>query len=356
MFALHPSVIYTSLTLSQTVNRDWGTGSNTLFYTLWGFWWFNCCLACIIAFAMVYAMTGQDYRDLSKVGPVWMVPIITLIVASSAGGLFTRALLPHSRTFALLTTAVSLTMLAIGLSLTMMLTTAFLLRLYLYGPLEATVVLATFTTLTPLAQGGLSMLLNGQNLANLFPDSDPESHLAGRVIFSVCICGAYSLWSMGLAWIAVACFSIRRRLGALPRFCITHWCVIVPNGSFALVSLQLATVLGSEFFRVFGATWACIVFLLWACMFLRSIPAIIDGSMFKPVNSSDAAPQVQALAKLESGSAVTAHVVVGPKHEDTPPSYASPVMKPKDIETVVDEKTMHIDDLDMIHLQHMPQA
>ncbi|KAI0093101.1 voltage-dependent anion channel-domain-containing protein [Irpex rosettiformis] len=265
-----------------TVNREWGTGSNYLLFTLWGLWWVDCVLSCIIAFALVYVMMGQNSRDLSKIGPVWMVPVITLIVASSSGGLFARAILPVSRTCAIISAGVSLSMLSIGLSLTMMLTTAFLLRLYLHGPLDANIVLTTFTTLTPLAQGGFSMLLNGQNLATLFPaTSNPDTYLIGQLMFSTCICGAYFLWSMGLAWITIACFSIRQRLANLPRFSISSWCVIVPNGSYALLSLQLATVLQSEFFRVFGAVWACIVLGLWAGISARSIPAIIDGSMFK---------------------------------------------------------------------------
>ena len=105
-------------------------------------------------------------------------------------------------------------MLAIGLSFTMMLTTAFLLRLYLHGPLDATVVLTTFTTLTPLGQGGCALLTAGADLAALLPAGGA---LPGAVAYGACVCGAYALWSMGLAWVAVACFSIARRAHDLPR-------------------------------------------------------------------------------------------------------------------------------------------
>lgn len=298
-----------------------------MLYTLWGIWWFDCVLSCAIAFGLVYALACQPCREISKIGPAWMVPIITLIVASSSGGLFTRVLIQHSRTYALVSTAVSLTMLAIGVSLTMMLTTAFLLRLFVSGPLEATIVLATFTTLMPLGQGGFSVLLNGQNLALLFPDSDPDSPIPGRLLFAVCLCCAYVLWSMGLAWIAVACFSIRIRRGNLPRFNITHWCIIVPIGSFALLSLQLATVLKSPFFRVFGACWTCIVFALWAYMFLRSIPAIFDGSIFGPASAPQQDPKSSELAKLECGEGVDVFVDPDDEKEDKPssPAHVSPI-------------------------------
>lgn len=250
-----------------------------MLYTLWGFWWLDCWLSCIIASWLVYLMIGQNYNDLQKVRPMWMVPVITLITMSTSGGLFTRSLIEHSRTLSVISLSISVTLLSIGLSFTMMLMTAFLLRLYLHGPLDATIVLSTFTTLTPLGQGGFSMLTNGQTIATLF---DQSSALRGGVVYTVCICGAYLLWSMGLAWIAVACFSIRRRAGSLPPFSISHWCVVVPNGVFAALSLQLATVLDSAFFRAFGAVWACVVFAMWLFMFGRSVVAMYDGSMFRP--------------------------------------------------------------------------
>ncbi|KAF7793890.1 hypothetical protein EIP86_005012 [Pleurotus ostreatoroseus] len=235
-------------------------------------------------------MMGQNSQDMSNIGPVWMVPIITMITMSTSGSLFTRALLPSSHTAALISLAISATLLSIGLSFTMMFTTAFLLRLYLYGPLESRVVLTTFTTLTPLSQGGYSLLLNGKDLADLLPGAIrpdvPQSPLIGNIIYTLCFCGAYALWSMGLAWITIACFSILRRAATLPAFYISHWCVIVPNGVFAALSVQMSTVLNSPFFKVFGALWSCIVIFLWIAIFLRTIPALIDGSIFKPVSTA----------------------------------------------------------------------
>ncbi|EKM54241.1 uncharacterized protein PHACADRAFT_146002 [Phanerochaete carnosa HHB-10118-sp] len=318
----------TLINAALSVNTDWGTGDKALLYTLWGLWWLDCVLACIIAFGLVYVMIGQKYTDLSKLRPVWMVPIITLISMSASGGLFARSLLPHSHLMAILSASVSATMLAIGLSFTMMLTTAFLLRLFLHGPLDATVVLTTFTTLTPLGQGGFSMLISGKNIADILaqpPAPAPSSQLAGAVVYSICICGAYVLWSMGLAWIAIACFSICRRARDLPQFSITHWCIVVPNGVFASLSLQLGVALDSGFFRVFGAVWTCIVLLLWIIMFCRSVVAIWDGSMFNKPGSAAAKPAMQGEAadnKLDEG---------GPAHIEVLPS-----LKPSDVESVIE--------------------
>ncbi|KIP10930.1 hypothetical protein PHLGIDRAFT_186260 [Phlebiopsis gigantea 11061_1 CR5-6] len=295
--------IATLINAALSVNRDWGTGSTGFLYALWGLWWLDCILSCLVAFGLVYVMIGQRYNDLAQVRPTWMVPVITLITMSASGGLFTRSLLPHSPTLALLSVSISITMLAIGLSFTMMLTTAFLLRLYLHGPLDATMVLSTFTTLTPLGQGGFSMLINGQDVSTLFAQtalSDPARQLGGQIVYSVCICGAYVLWSMGLAWVAVAAFSICKQAKELPRFKISHWCIVVPNGVFASLSLQLATALNSSFFRAFGAVWACIVFVLWTGTFVRSIIGLWDGSIFAPPN-----PATTAAASLEAGASTS---------------------------------------------------
>lgn len=248
-------------------------------------------LACLVAFGLIYATLGQASTgaSLAQIRPQWMVPIITLITMSSSGGLFARALLPTAPTYAAATVGVSLTLLAIGLSFAMMLTTAFLLRLYLHGPLDATIVLTTFTTLTPLGQGGVSLLLNGTTAATYLAalPAGPNSVTGGcAALAGVALFGAYALWSTALAWIAVALFSLAHRAAGvradLPRFRIGHWCVVVPNGVCANLSLQLALALDSGFFRAFGAAWACVSIAMWAVMAVRTVLAVADGSLFVP--------------------------------------------------------------------------
>ena len=102
------------------------------------------------------------------------------------------------------------------------------------------------------------------------------------MIYAGCFIGGYILWSMGFAWIFISIISIWHvhRDNKLP-FSMAYWGLIFPNGTFALLSVQLSKVLDSGFFRAFGAAWSCVVFLLWLCVFVRSIPSFIDGSMFK---------------------------------------------------------------------------
>jgi tellurite resistance protein TehA-like permease len=192
---------------------------------------------------------------------VWILPLVTLIVASSTGGLLGSALIPHSTHYALVSTAVSLTSLIVGLSLALMILTVYLTRLILYGPPDVSLILSAFVALGPLGQGGFSLLVNGENLSKLLSfnnESDLLLHpLTGRLIYSACFCGAWVLWSMGVGWVLISVSSLWAvaRRASVP-FSLSYWGTIFPNGVFALLSIQLGKVLNSPFFHYFGAIWS----------------------------------------------------------------------------------------------------
>ena len=261
-----------------------------------------------------FRMVKQDHA-IARMTAVWLLPVVTLIVASSSGGLLANAIREHSHTLALVTTGFSFTMVIIGLTIALMMITIYLLRLIIHGPPDPALILSAFVTLGPLGQGGFSLLVNGQDLSILLPlhigSNFPQSALAGQMLFAGCFIGAYVLWSLGIAWIILACISIAHvfRRAKIP-FSLAQWGLIFPNGVFALCSVQLAKVLDSGFFRAFGAAWSCkfesfrystntvlifplsgIVFTLWLVIFIRSIPSFIDGSMFKAPYVDDLPPK-----------------------------------------------------------------
>ncbi|KAI9572052.1 voltage-dependent anion channel, partial [Boletus coccyginus] len=204
-----PMGFCTLINIAVNMNQETGFGGQGFLHFLWGCWWIDC----IVSFFF------------STMAAVWLIPVITLVVASSTGGLLSAALRSQSATLALLTTGVSFSTVIIGLSLAMMMTTVYLARLIVYGPPDANLILSAFVVLGPLGQGGYSQ-------------------------------------------------------SGTPKFGLAYWGLIFPNGVYALLSVQLGTVLDSGFFRVFGAIWSCIVFLLWATISIRTIPALIDRSIF----------------------------------------------------------------------------
>lgn len=254
-----------------------------------------------------------------------------------------KALHPHSVTLALLTTTFSFVMVLIGLSLALMIITVYLLRLITYGTPDTTLILSAFIVLGkrrsfyrmtpvtdtlssgPLGQGGYSLLVNGENIAELLPlhfgSQFPFAEQAGQMIFAVCFVGSFILWSMGIAWIILAVLSIFSvvRKGKIS-FSMAYWGMVFPHGTFAILSVQLAKVLDSPFYRVFGALWCCeclrcvsyllddlmprlkgVVFSLWMWMFTRSIPAFIDGSLFKAPYVPDEPKRRKSISEVEKG-------------------------------------------------------
>ena len=141
------------------------------------------------------------------------------------------------------------------------------------------------------------------------------------MIFAVCFVGSFILWSMGIAWIILAVLSIFSvvRKGKIS-FSMAYWGMVFPHGTFAILSVQLAKVLDSPFYRVFGALWCCeclrcvscllnglmprlkgVVFSLWMWMFTRSIPAFIDGSLFKAPYVPDEPKRRKSISEVEKG-------------------------------------------------------
>ncbi|KAI8972219.1 voltage-dependent anion channel [Trametes punicea] len=276
----------TLINSALNINQDWGFGGDAFLWTLWGFWWLDSAVSYIIAFGMLYTMMVRQDHSIPRMSAVWLLPVVTLIVASSSGGLLSHALLPHSTTIALVTTGFAFSMVIIGLGFALMMITVYLLRLILHGPPDPSLILSAFITLGPLGQGGFSLLVNGQDLSEILPlhmgDEFPTVALAGQMVFAGCFLGAYILFSLGIAWILLAVISIGhvRASSEIP-FSMAYWGLIFPNGVFALLCVQLAKVLDSPVFRAIGAAWTGVVFLLWITVFLRSIPSFIDGSMFK---------------------------------------------------------------------------
>ncbi|KAI0821619.1 voltage-dependent anion channel [Trametes gibbosa] len=291
----------TLINAALNLNQDWGFGGEPFLWTLWGFWWLDSAVSYAIAFGMLYTMMVRQDHAIQRMTAVWLLPVVTLIVASSTGGLLSHAIVPHSTTIALVTSGFSFTMVIIGLGFALMMITIYLLRLITSGPPDPSLILSAFITLGPLGQGGFSLLVNGQDLSELLPlhmgDEFPTIALAGQMIFAGCFLGAFVLFSLGVAWILLAVISIGHvRASASIPFSMAYWGLIFPNGVFALLCVQLAKVLNSPVFRAIGAAWTGVVFLLWITIFIRSIPSFIDGSMFKAPYVPDLeAPQAKTI-------------------------------------------------------------
>lgn len=173
---------------------------------------------------------------------VWLLPVVTLIVASTSGGVLASALQKFNPSHALLTVAVSVVMVTIGLSLALMMLTFYLLRLIVFGLPPSATIISVFLPLGPTGQAGYSILLIGQYFKSALPLSSGSSEFlrgttAGEMINVLCICVAYVLWSLASMWFLFAILGIGSvvRKTRIP-FKVPFWGLIFPNVGVAYMA------------------------------------------------------------------------------------------------------------------------
>lgn len=184
-------------------------------------------------------------HSLHSMTAMWLLPVVTLIVASSTGGVMAQALQQYSASCALKTLVVSVFMVTVGLSLALMILTIYLLRLITHGIPPGGTVLSVFLPLGPTGQSGYAVLLIGQGFSTLFPPMSGDSQFlqlskgnsAGMVLDIVCTCIAFVLWSLATMWILYALLAIYSGLRSSKIvFRVNFWGLIFPNVSSIFLS------------------------------------------------------------------------------------------------------------------------
>lgn len=169
---------------------------------------------------------------------IWLLPVITVVVASSTGGILAPALLEYSRHHALITLTVSAFMVFIGLALAFLILSAYTLRLITYGVPQGANVISTFIPLGPMGQGGYSILLLGQGFRAVLPLhnnslvlSDPRT---GEILNVICVAAGFILWSIATMWFLYALLAVTDVLNPWSEaerfsFNLPVWGLIFPN-------------------------------------------------------------------------------------------------------------------------------
>lgn len=260
----------------DVIHEEYRFGGPAFLYFIWAFWWLDIVIAFVCCWIGVHVMATRQTHSLSSMTAMWLLPVVTLIVAASSGGVLGRALLNISPYFALITIVVAAFLVTTGLSLALMILTIYLFRLVVYGLPQGGSILSVFLPLGPTGQSGYAILLIGQTLKNLLPYNPASrflhSKVTGEVIEVVCICAAFLLWSLATMWMLYALLAIQASLrqNRVP-FKLSFWGLVFPNGVYANLTIQLATIFGSNAFRVWGSIYAVATFILWASIVLRSL-------------------------------------------------------------------------------------
>jgi tellurite resistance protein TehA-like permease len=169
--------------------------------------------------------------------PVWLLPVVTLVVASSSGGVLAEALQKYSPMHALISSTTAVFLVVIGLSLALMMLTLYLSRLIIFGLPSGATVLSAFLPLGPTGQAGFSVLLIGQNFKSLLPfqsgSGSPDflgASTSGAIIYNLCVCISFLLWCLASMWIIYALLAVQHvvRGGRFP-FKLPWWGLVFPN-------------------------------------------------------------------------------------------------------------------------------
>lgn len=166
---------------------------------------------------------------------MWLLPVVTLIVASSTGGLLSNSLQKYSPSHALETAAASTFLVTVGFTLAFMILTGYFMRLVIHGLPTGGKVLSVFLPLGPTGQAGYAVLLIGQSFATTFPSisntsTSISSATAGTFIRILCIAVAFVLWSLATMWIVYAVLAIQTSLRKSQiAFRISFWGLVFPN-------------------------------------------------------------------------------------------------------------------------------
>ncbi|KAF9478604.1 hypothetical protein BDN70DRAFT_879725 [Pholiota conissans] len=259
------------------IHTKYGVGGKGFLYFIWAMWWLDIIVACLCTWIGMHVMFIYQSHSLETMTAMWLLPVVTLIVASSSGGVLGNALAKYSQTYALYTASVSAFLVVVGLTLALMILTIYLLRLIAHGLPAGGAVLSVFLPLGPTGQAGYAIFLIGDNFINIFPTIPTktgfiDANIAGPIVKVVCTCMAFVLWSLATMWILYALLAVYTALRkSFICFKVSFWGLVFPNAVYANLTIALAETFNSRAFRVWGAIYAVACLALWTSIFTRSL-------------------------------------------------------------------------------------
>lgn len=251
-------------------------------------------------------MTRQDH-NIQAMTTIWLLPIVTLIVAAACGAVVSTALWKIDVGRTCLTLATSFVICVIGVCTALMVFVIYLQRLIIHGLPQGLLIFSSFLPLGPLGQSGFAFLTMGQVARQMFPLASAgggetnifTNELAPSVLYMFMWVLAFALWSLATAWTFLAFLALgdTLRKGFLP-FKITFWGMIFPNvriypfaflllsltplqGVYANLTIQLGVSIDSGILKVWGSIYAIFTFSLWIFAMSRTLPSVWDGSIFE---------------------------------------------------------------------------
>ncbi|KAI6041606.1 voltage-dependent anion channel [Pisolithus marmoratus] len=276
------------LSVAASAVRETFGLSRPFVYTVWVFWWVDVIISALCFCGTLHIMQGRQEHSLESMTPRWLLPVITLIVVSSTGGVIAPVIFVYSPGGALITVTFCVCMVAVALPVVMMILTIYLLRCMVYGYPRGSLILTSFFSLGPFGQSAYAILLIGSALRSILPASfgDAEglsqSTTTPVVVETVCVMVALMLWAIDSMWLVFALLAVKHAVQSEGRFSfqLSFWGLIFPNGVYANVTIILGSTFSSDFFRVYGAAYAIATLVLWVYVFVQTVRVLPSGRLF----------------------------------------------------------------------------
>ncbi|KAJ6032938.1 uncharacterized protein N7446_008769 [Penicillium canescens] len=246
-------------------------------YFAWGLWIFDAVVSVMTALSLPFIlMANGGETHLSSMTAVWLLPIVSCIVAASSGAIVAEVL-PNPQ-HALWTVITSYVLWGIGLPLALMVMVIYLQRLVLYKLPPKAVIVSVFLPLGPLGQGGYGAMKLGQCAQEIFPKTHTLQEASGPTFYTLGFLVALIMWSFGLVWLFFAIASIAHNK-KFP-FNIGWWGFTFPLGVFATSTCQMGSELPSNFFDILGTILSLFVVVLWVIVSLGTLKGTVSGKLF----------------------------------------------------------------------------
>ena len=258
----------------------------------WGLWWVNIVVAVVIALVLpflVYVLPlkqlsqgilqifeqvadilhrmSTHHSPLSSITAIYLLPLVSPIVASSAGAVV-ASFLPNP-VHALWTITTCYALWGIGVPMAFVVLVIYTHRLTVHNLPPRETIVSVFLPVGFLGQGGYVAMMLGKASMDVFPmtgtlgtaseldssgatfllEGDAVGARAGEVLYIVGWLVAMTMWGFGLAWLFLAVASISR--SRFP-FNMGWWGFTFPIGVYAMSTMTLGKEMPSMFFEVTG--------------------------------------------------------------------------------------------------------
>ena len=148
-------------------------------------------------------------QSLQTMTAVWLLPVVSTIVAAASGGVVAEILPNHQH--ALWTLITSYILWGTGVPLAMVILVMYFHRLTVHHLPPREVIVSVFLPLGPLGQGGFAIMQLGKVAWKLFPETGSlGAEGAGKILYVVGFALALIMWGYGLVWLFFALASISR--------------------------------------------------------------------------------------------------------------------------------------------------